>query len=233
MFTAQKETYVFTHALGQCELSMHTHACMLGHRQEPSLSLSFCLMGLLHCVHLAILGCQTGASHSQHSSGVRLCATCFSLFIICHVNHRAVVWKRSVRVSMACSSLSITIIIIIIYGTPSCKSPEGLQRHKDTLISSQMHAPTCKHSLSVSLSLTHTRTHTNTTHALQIRITKWPHHLSPVPSPAAVNNTRYAAESFVTFDYFLFLCVLCCVNLEQPFSFPFFLFLVSVLLRLV
>ena len=100
MFTAQKETYVFTHALGQCELSMHTHACMLGHRQEPSLSLSFCLMGLLHCVHLAILGCQTGASHSQHSSGVRLCATCFSLLIICHVNHRAVVWKRSVRVIM-------------------------------------------------------------------------------------------------------------------------------------
>ena len=100
MFTAQKEAYVFTQALEHSELSTHTHACMLGHMQEPPLSLSFCLRGLLHCFHLAILRCQTGARHSQRSSGVRLCVTCFPLLIICHVNHRTVVWKRSVRVIM-------------------------------------------------------------------------------------------------------------------------------------
>ena len=101
--------------------------------------------------------------------------------------------------------------------------------YKDIRIHSFYHKCTHPHAnaLSLSLSLLHTRTrtHTHTTHALQIRITKWPHHLSPAPSPAAVNNTWYAAESFATFDYFLFLCVLCCVNLEQPFSFPFFPFL--------
>ena len=49
------------------------------------------------------------------------------------------------------------VLVIIIYGDPSDKSPECLKTYKDTLISS------LTLSLSLSLSLTHTHTHMQST----------------------------------------------------------------------
>ena len=63
----------------------------------------------------------------------------------------------------------IIISIIIIYGAPSRKSPERLQRHKDTLISSHTHTHTHTHTHARATHTrararhTHTYTHTHTT----------------------------------------------------------------------
>ena len=73
----------------------HAHTCMHAWAHAGALSQPLILPQgpFALCFRLAILGCQTGVSHTQHSSGVRLCVTCIPLLIICHVNHRTVVWK--------------------------------------------------------------------------------------------------------------------------------------------